>query len=819
MSAHYPFEEIEPRWQQYWEEHRTFRADDPPTDAPKFYCLDMYPYPSGAGLHVGHVEGYAASDIVSRYKRMRGFNVMHPTGWDAFGLPAEQYAIRTGVHPAITTAQNIANFRRQMKRIGLSYDWDREVDTTDPDYYRWTQWIFLKLFERGLAEVAEAPVNWCPELGTVLANEEVKDGKSEVGNFDVVRRPMRQWVLKITAYADRLLEDLALVDWPASTLQMQKEWIGRSIGADVDFALEGVHGNLRIFTTRPDTLFGATYMVLAPEHPLVPALTRPDQRAAVEAYREATSRRSDLERAETKEKTGVFTGAHAVNPVNGERLPIWIADYVMMGYGTGAIMAVPGHDERDWEFARTFDLPIREVVSGGDVTQAAYVDTENGVAVNSRTADGSFSIDGLPAKQAIDQITAWLESRGLGKRAVNYKLRDWLFARQRYWGEPFPILWVDGAPVALPEQHLPVRLPDTTEFRPKATGEEPKSPLAALTDWVSTTDPASGKPAQREANTMPQWAGSCWYYLRFLDPKNPAALVDAAKERYWMPVDLYIGGAEHAVLHLLYARFWHKVLYDIGVVSTPEPFVKLVHQGIILAEDSRKMSKRWDNVVNPDDVIDRYGADALRVYEMFMGPLEASKPWSTQNVEGITRFLDRVWRLYVEEDGALSRAITDDAPEAQTAHILHQTIRKVTEDLEALKFNTAIAQMMVCVNELTRLERRPRAALETFVLLLSPFAPHIGEELWLRLGHAGSLARAQWPAWDPALVVENTVTVAVQVNGKLRATLELPRGTGADEVKAAALADEHVRRHVEGMVVRKAIHVPDKLLNLVVGPA
>jgi len=819
MSHHYPFAEVEPRWQAYWEEHRTFRAEEP-CARPKYYCLDMYPYPSGAGLHVGHAEGYTATDIVSRYKRMRGFNVMHPTGWDAFGLPAEQYAIKTGVHPAITTAENVANYRRQMKRIGLSYDWDREVDTTDPGYYRWTQWIFLRLFERGLAYVAEVPVNWCPELGTVLANEEVVDGKSEIGGFDVVRRPMRQWVLRITAYADRLLEDLKLVDWPASTLEMQKNWIGRSTGADVDFPLEGVPGHLRVFTTRPDTLFGASYMVLAPEHPLVAALATPERRAAVEAYREQTARKSDLQRAEAdREKTGVFTGSYAVNPVNGERLPVWIADYVMMGYGTGAIMAVPGHDQRDWEFARAFDLPIVEVVAGGDVARAAFVEIERGTMVNSRTPDGSFSLDGLKPDDAIGKMTDWLERTGRGARAVNYKLRDWLFSRQRYWGEPFPVVWVDGEPKALPEQMLPVRLPETTDFRPKGTGERPQSPLAGLTDWVNTTDPAGGGPALRETNTMPQWAGSCWYYLRFLDPRNPDALVDPAKERYWMPVDLYIGGAEHAVLHLLYARFWHKVLYDIGVVSTPEPFPRLVHPGIILGEDNQKMSKRWGNVVNPDEVIERYGADALRLFEMFMGPLEAMKPWNTKGVEGLARFLDRVWRLVVEEDGTLSPAVVDAEPELATARLMHQSVRKVTEDVEALKFNTAIAQMMVFVNELTRLERRPRVAVESLLLVLAPFAPHIAEELWRRLGHGESLARAPWPAYDPALCVEDTVTLAVQVNGKLRGTLELARGTARDDALAAAQADERVRRHLEGQVIRKVIHVPDKLLNLVVGPA
>jgi len=816
MSSHYPFAEVEPRWQAYWEEHKTFRAQEP-SSQPKFYCLDMYPYPSGSGLHVGHVEGYTATDIVSRYKRMRGFNVMHPTGWDAFGLPAEQYAIKTGVHPAITTAENVANFRRQMKRIGLSYDWEREVDTTDPGYYKWTQWIFLKLFERGLAYVAEVPVNWCSALGTVLANEEVVDGKSELGGFDVVRRPMRQWVLKITAYAERLLEDLELVDWPASTLEMQKNWIGRSTGADVDFPLEGVNGKLRIFTTRPDTLFGATYMVLAPEHPLVPALTTAPHRAAVEAYQEATARKSDLQRAElAKEKTGVFTGSHAVNPVNGERLPIWIADYVLMSYGTGAIMAVPGHDQRDWEFARAFDLPIREVVSGGDLEQEAFVAIEQGTVVNSTTPDGSFSIDGLKPDEAIGKITGWLERTGKGQGAVHYKLRDWLFSRQRYWGEPFPIVWVDGVPRALPEEMLPVRLPETTEFKPAATGERPESPLANLTDWIRTTDSATGKPALRETNTMPQWAGSCWYYLRFLDPGNDRMLVDPAREKYWMPVDLYVGGAEHAVLHLLYARFWHKVLYDIGVASTPEPFMKLVHQGIILGEDGEKMSKRWENVVNPDDVIDRYGADALRLYEMFMGPLEAMKPWSTKSVEGITRFLDRVWRLFIDEDGTPSRMIVADAPEPATERLVHQTVRKVTADIEALKFNTAIAQMMVLVNELTRLEQRPRSALERLVLVLSPFAPHLGEELWRRLGHRETLAYERWPAWDPALVLEDTVTIAVQINGKLRATLELPRGTAQEAVQTVALADDRILRHVAGAALKKVVYVPDKLLNLVV---
>jgi leucyl-tRNA synthetase len=810
MSKYYPFTEAEPRWQQYWVEKKTFRAVED-ASRPKYYCLDMFPYPSGAGLHVGHLEGYTATDILSRYKRMRGFSVLHATGWDAFGLPAEQYAVKTGVHPAITTRQNIENFRRQMRRAGLSHDWDREVDTTDPEYYRWTQWIFLQLHKRGLAYVAEVPVNWCPELGTVLANEEVVDGKSEVGGFEVIRKPMRQWVLKITEYADRLLQDLDTVDWPTSTLEMQRNWIGRSIGAEVDFALDGVNGKLRIFTTRPDTLFGATYMVLAPEHPLVDAVTASPQRAAVQAYRDAAVRKSDLTRQEEKTKTGVFTGGHAINPVNGEKLQVWIADYVLMGYGTGAIMAVPGHDERDWEFARTYGLPIREVVAGGDVTKAAYVDNDRGTLVNSASPDGSVSLDGLDPQAAKQHITEWLTALGAGQKSVNYKLRDWLFSRQRYWGEPFPIIWVDGAPKALPENQLPVRLPVLENFKPSGTGD---GPLATATQWLETTDPATGKPARRETNTMPQWAGSCWYYLRFLDPRNPNAPVDPAKEKYWMPVDLYVGGAEHSVLHLLYARFWHKVLYDIGLVSTLEPFQKLVHQGTILGEDNRKMSKSLGNVVSPDEIFEEYGADALRLYEMFMGPLEAMKPWNTKSVDGISRFLDRVWRLIVNEDGSL--AVTDDVPSEQALRVLHQTIAKVTEDLESLKFNTAISQMMVFVNEIMKQPTRPRAVLEPFVLTLSPFAPHLGEELWQRLGHAESLAYAPWPTYDPALLVEDTVTVAVQVNGKLRATLELPRGAEQADVQAAALADERVSRYVNGGTLRKVIHVKDKLLNLVV---
>jgi leucyl-tRNA synthetase len=813
MSRPYDHQAIEAKWQAWWDRERVFRATDDPAK-PKFYCLDMFPYPSGSGLHVGHLEGYTATDIVSRYKRMKGFNVLHPMGWDAFGLPAEQYAVKTGVHPAITTAENIATFKRQMKRAGLSYDWERELSTTDPDYYRWTQWIFLKLFERGLAYVAEVPVNWCPALGTVLANEEIVDGKSEVGGFDVVRKPMRQWVLKITAYADRLLDDLALVDWPASTLEMQKNWIGRSVGAEVDFSLAGARGSLRVFTTRPDTLFGATYMVLAPEHPLVDAVTQPARRAEVAAYRDAAARKSDLQRQELeKEKTGVFTGGHAVNPVNGERLPVWIADYVLMSYGTGAIMAVPAHDERDWAFARTYKLPIREVISGGDVSKEAFVETGRGTVVNSTTPDGSFSIDGLTPADAIPKITAWLESRGKGKKTINYKLRDWLFARQRYWGEPFPIIWTDGESKPLPEEQLPLTLPETKNFKPSGSGE---SPLANLEDWLATTDPSTGRPARRETNTMPQWAGSCWYYLRFIDPKNDGKLVDPAKERYWMPVDLYIGGSEHAVLHLLYARFWHKVLYDIGVVSTPEPFKKLVHQGIVLGEDNQKMSKSRGNVVNPDEMIERFGADAVRLYEMFMGPLEAMKPWSTRGVEGVTRFLDRVWRLIVSDEGSVSRAVVNDEPSADQRRLLHQTIKKVTEDLDELRFNTAISQMMVFTNELTKLDRRPRALLEPLVLLLAPFAPHLCEDLWERLGHAPSLSRQPWPSFDPALVVSDRLEIPIQVNGRLRSKVEVPADWTEEQVVTLAKQDAKLAEWLQGKPPRKVIYVPKKLVNFVV---
>jgi leucyl-tRNA synthetase len=796
------FKRIEAKWQRYWLERRTFRAIDG-SDRPKFYVLDMFPYPSGAGLHVGHPEGYTATDIVARYKWMNGFNVLHPMGWDAYGLPAEQYAIQTGVHPSVTTGRNIETFRRQIQSLGLAYDWDREVATCDPDYYKWTQWTFLKLFERGLAYQSDIPVNYCPALGTVLADEEVRDGLSERGGFPVERRSMRQWMLRITAYADRLLKDLDGLDWPESIKEMQRNWIGRSEGAEVDFAVDG--GTLRIFTTRPDTLFGVTYMVLSPEHPLVATLTAPDRKAAVDAYVEAARARSDVERASTdREKTGEFTGAYATNPVNGDRVPIWIADYVLMTYGTGAIMAVPAHDTRDFEFATKFHLPIVEVVSpdGQAHGPLASAFVGEGVAIHS----GAY--DGLPTAEFQARITADLENRGLGKTSVHYRLRDWVFSRQRYWGEPFPLVHLrDGTVQALPESDLPLTLPDVESFLPVGNGE---SPLANATDWVTYRDPATGEVAgRRETHTMPQWAGSCWYFVRYLDPRNRDALVDPAKERYWMPVDLYVGGAEHAVLHLIYARFWHKFLYDLGVVSTPEPFQRLVNQGLILGEDGQKMSKSRGNVINPDDVVAAHGADALRVYEMFMGPLEVVKPWSTAGLTGSRRFLDRVWRL-------CSGPVRDDEPPLWLRKALHRTVRKVTQDIDRMRFNTAIAQMMTLLNEAGKDERRFREVAETLALLVAPFAPHLAEELWEGLGHEPSVSRAQWPTFDPDLVAEEEVCLGVQVNGRPRAELRVPVDTPDEDVKALALASPNVVKHLEGRPVRKVIVVKNRAVNVVV---
>ncbi len=990
---------IEPRWQRFWEEHKTFRAPDQ-SDKPKYYILDMFPYPSGAGLHVGHPEGYTATDILARYRRMRGYNVLHPMGWDAFGLPAEQYAIEKGTHPRETTQRNIETFRRQIKMLGFSYDWDREVDTTDPNYFKWTQWIFLQLFDtwydaeekrgRPIAELpiplewqaqgdagvrayqdgkrlayqAEVPVNWCPALGTVLANEEVVDGKSERGGHPVLRMPLRQWLLRITAYAERLLEDLELVDWPPSIKKMQQEWIGRSEGAEVDFALATTTGvpqsaaeaKIRVFTTRPDTLFGATYMVLAPEHPLVERITTESQRLAVESYKAEAALKSDLERTElAKRKTGVFTGAYAINPVNDETIPVWIADYVLISYGTGAIMAVPAHDERDFEFAKQFHLPIRVVVQpppdwlgatnvfqslkkmesgldesfelsdtqvppsgdqepvletlsprenaivsmaarvwnrlGGDpqrIVQHLYQShpelfaeafTGEGSAMNS----GDF--DGLATPEFRQRITAWLEERGLGARKIHYKLRDWLFSRQRYWGEPFPILHEvndqgqsTGLVRAVPLEQLPLTLPELEDYQP--TGK-PEPPLEKAISWLWVIRD-DGKLYKRETNTMPQWAGSCWYYLRYLDPGNSQVLCDPTKERYWMPVDLYVGGAEHAVLHLLYARFWHKVLYDRGHVHTPEPFLKLVNQGMILGEmeftafrkagqqsewisaanvdaynardkktqeqyervklseddvekqgeffvlkddskirvDARayKMSKSRNNVINPDEVVNQYGADSMRLYEMFMGPLEATKPWSMRGVEGVYRFLGRVWRLLIDdraEELTLAASVQPVEPDRDTLRKLHQTIKKVTEDLDAMRFNTAIAAQMEFVNHLTKLEVRPRCVLEPLVLLLSPFAPHLAEELWSALGNAGTLAYEPWPPYDDDLTREDTIEVPVQINGKLRSKLLVPADSDEETLRTKALADEHIRELLKGKQVRKVIVVPGKLVNIV----
>ncbi|APB70392.1 leucine--tRNA ligase [Paenibacillus polymyxa] len=803
----YQPQSIEPKWQKYWDENKTFRTGEEP-GKPKFYALDMFPYPSGAGLHVGHPEGYTATDIVSRYKRMRGYNVLHPMGWDAFGLPAEQHALDTGEHPREITVKNVNNFRRQIKSLGFSYDWDREISTTDPDYYKWTQWIFIQLYKRGLAYVAEVPVNWCPALGTVLANEEVIDGKSERGGHPVVRKPMRQWMLKITEYADRLLDDLEELDWSESIKDMQRNWIGKSTGAEVRFPIEGYDEQLTVFTTRPDTLFGASYCVLAPEQELVEIITTPEQKDAVQQYREQAARKSDLERTDlAKDKTGVFTGAYAVNPVNGEKLPIWIADYVLAGYGTGAIMAVPAHDTRDWEFAKQFGLNIIEVVQGGDVANEPY--TEDGPHVN------SGPLNGLTNEEAIPKMIEWLEAEGKGHGKVTYRLRDWLFSRQRYWGEPIPVIHLeDGTIKTVPEDQLPLVLPEMDNIKPSGTGE---SPLANATDWVETIDPETGMKARRETNTMPQWAGSCWYYLRFIDPKNDKELVSKEKQREWMPVDLYIGGAEHAVLHLLYARFWHKVLYDIGVVETKEPFYKLVNQGMILGNNNEKMSKSRGNVINPDDIVNTFGADTLRIYEMFMGPLEATKPWNENGVEGAHRFLSRVWRLFVSEDGSLNDKITNDGGSDEFNRTWHKTLKKVTEDLDALRFNTAISQLMIFTNDAYKADLLPRAAMENFVQMLSPLAPHLAEELWQLLGHNDSITYAAWPAYDEAWTVDAEVEIVVQVNGKIVQRATIAKDLDAKAMEAFAVSLDNVQQALAGKTIRKVIAVPGKLVNIVAG--
>jgi leucyl-tRNA synthetase len=914
----YPFDRIEPKWQAIWDERGAFRTPNPGEKnfdpaKPKFYILDMFPYPSGAGLHVGHPEGYTATDIVARYKRMRGFNVLHPMGWDAFGLPAEQYAIKTGQHPAITTRENIAKFKAQLKQIGFSYDWEREVNTTDPRYFKWTQWIFLKLYHSWfnpktqkaepistyhgddpdkvrLAYLADVAVNWCPELGTVLANEEVIDGKSEVGGFPVVRRPMRQWMLRITAYAERLIAELDGLDWPQGIKLLQANWIGRSEGAEIRFRLaendelrmtnderstkheiqtdasarESRHSDIpstfdirhssltgiTVFTTRPDTLYGANYMVLAPEHPLVDQLTTPERQAQVQEYRENVAAKSDLERTDlAKEKTGVFIGAYAINPVDSERIPIWIADYVLMGYGTGAIMGVPGHDERDLEFARNFEFPILPVVQApGKTPEESIGFLGDGIAINSPI------IDGLPTPEAKKKIIAWLHERGHGHPCVRYKLRDWLFSRQRYWGEPFPIIWRGGKHEALPESELPLELPALADFKPTGTGEPP---LAKAKDWIRYSDTAV-----RETNTMPQWAGSCWYYLRFCDPQNEKRFVGEEAERYWMGgaasrapkglahtsetlrptdeviaelpvpvnsrtlggVDLYVGGTEHAVLHLLYARFWHKVLFDLGYLSTPEPFQRLINQGMILGEDGRKMSKRWGNVIDPSDVIEIYGADAFRCYEMFMGPLEQMKPWSMKGVEGVARFLARVWRLMMEENQAgewiLSTGVQNAELDRAQLKVVHATIKKLTEDIETLSFNTAIAQMMILVNAFTNAAAKPVSAMRTLLILLNPFAPHITSELWEIVNQKlpdvrGDITAQPWPRHDEQFLVENEIEIALQVNGKVRDRIVVALDATEEELRTAALANARVREFTEGKTIRKVVVISQKLVNVV----
>lgn len=810
--AKYPFSEIEPKWQKYWDEHKTFKASEDPS-FPKDrrrYVLDMFPYPSGAGLHVGHPEGYTATDIYCRYLRMNGYNVLHPMGFDSFGLPAENYAIQTGTHPAVTTAANIERFREQIKSLGFSYDWDRELATSDADYYKWTQWIFIQLFKKGLAYESEAPINWCPSCKTGLANEEVKDGECDRCHTKVTRKRIRQWILKITAYADRLLSDLEGLDWPEPVKAMQRNWIGRSEGASVSFKLDGRDESLEVFTTRPDTLFGATYMVVAPEHPLVEALTTGGQRAAVGAYVEAAAKKSDLERTDlAKDKTGVFTGSYAVNPVNGRKIPVWISDYVLISYGTGAIMAVPAHDERDWDFAKKFELPIVQVVAREGSPEARLGScgdpeecfADEGIAVNS----GDWN--GTPTAAFKKAITKWLEDRGLGKLAVNYKLRDWLFSRQRYWGEPIPVVHCERCGVVpVPEDQLPLTLPEVKSYEPSGTGE---SPLANIEAWVRTSCPSCGGLGRRETNTMPQWAGSCWYYLRYIDPKNDEAFVSRDKVDYWMPVDLYVGGAEHAVLHLLYARFWHKVLYDLGLVNTVEPFQRLVNQGMILGEDNQKMSKSRGNVVNPDDIVREFGADAMRVYEMFMGPLEVSKPWATAGLVGVSRFLERLWAMG-------EKPLSETEPEGELLKLMHKTIRKVSDDTSSLNFNTAISAMMVLSSEANKLDAIPRRLWSALVRMAAPYAPHLGEELWHKAGESGSVSKAAWPIYDPALCEDDELTVVVQVNGKLRADFRAAKDADKAALEASARAIPKIAEQLAGKEIVKTVVVPGKLVNFVV---
>ena len=803
----YEFSTIEQKWQKYWADNQTFLTDDNP-DKPKYYVLDMFPYPSGTGLHVGHLEGYTATDIIARYKRSRGFNVLHPMGWDAFGLPAEQFAIKTGTHPTTTTQKNVSSFRQTLQNMGFSYDWSREINTTDPNYFRWTQWIFLQLLDKGLAYMSEVDVNWCEDLRVVLANEEV-DEKIAAGHT-VVRKPLRQWVLKITAYAERLLDDLDELDWPENVKQMQRNWIGRSEGVEIDFELPCHRQKLTVYTTRPDTLFGASYLVISPEHPLAEKLATAPQLVELKNYIREAKLKTELERTGLqKEKIGVFTGSYAINPANGEALPVWVSDFVLTSYGTGAIMSVPAHDSRDWEFAKKFGLPIIEVIQSPHDVQEEVFEGKESVCVNS--SNNEISLDGLDFTSAFRRMADWIESSGKGRRKINYKLRDWIFSRQRYWGEPIPVKHYDDGSLR-PETDLPLTLPEVEAYHPSTTGE---SPLANIEDWLFGQDEHGA--FRRETNTMPQWAGSCWYYLRFIDPSNLQQLVDPDKERYWMNVDLYIGGAEHAVLHLLYARFWHKVLYDLGVVSTKEPFQKLFNQGMILGEDNEKMSKSRGNVIPADHVMQSYGADAVRLYEMFLGPLEQVKPWNTNGIEGVSRFLSRVWRIvYPEQEGPAM--LTDTPLDEALTRRMHKTIKKVTEDTEHLKFNTAIAEMMVFVNELHKAGCRNRKALEALLLLLAPYAPHICEELWQAAGNNEPIARAPFPVFDPALAEDNELTIAVQVNGKLRGTFQAPAGLSKEAMIAGAREIESVKKFLEGMTIIKEIAVPGKLVNFAVKP-
>ena len=810
----YNHKSIESKWQKFWLENQTFKSEDVSSSKPKYYVLDMFPYPSGAGLHVGHALGYVATDIVARYKRMKGFNVLHPMGWDAFGLPAEQYAIKTGTHPKVTTQQNVENFKKQINSLGFSYDWSREINTTDPGYYKWTQWIFMQLFNKGLAFEQEVAVNWCPELKAVLANEEVVNGKSDIGGHPVIRLPMKQWILKITDYAESLLDGLDDLDWPENIKELQKNWIGRSEGVELGFEIDGSNDLINVYTTRPDTLFGASYMVLAPEHTLIHSLVTDKQREEVESYIEETKKKSDFDRTEiNKDKTGVFTGSYAINPFTREKIEIWIADYVLISYGTGAIMSVPGHDERDWDFASKYNLPIVEVVEGGDVSKAAFTAKGNAKIINS-TNDKTLSLDGLSVDQAIKEAILYIEKNSIGKATVNYKLRDWLFSRQRYWGEPFPLIHKDDKVELIPEEDLPVMLPEVENYKPSDDG---KSPLSLINNWVEVKDENSNIIGLRETNTMPQWAGSCWYFLRFTDPNNTNEAWSKENENYWMPVDLYIGGQEHAVLHLLYSRFWHHVLYDLGLVSTKEPFKKLYNQGMILGDDGTKMSKSRGNVINPEEIMDEYGSDSMRLYEMFMGPLNKSKPWSTKGLQGCYRFLNKLWSIIVDDNGNLSSKIVDkDEEDKDTLFLHHQTIKKLADDIENLHFNTAVSQLMIYCNHLQKCNTISKKLIEELVVILSPFVPHLSEEFWSLLGHSETITYQSWPHFDDNLMQLDEVTITVQVNGKLRANINIAKDSDEKDVVSEALSLDNVEKYTSDGNIVKTIYIPNRLLNFVV---